>query len=209
MEEPEFCYRCRRRGPLCFCADVRPVRSEARFAVILHPKEARRTIGTARMVSLCLEDSLLIEGTGAAMDQNPRLRALLEDPTYEVRLLFPGPQAVAVEEFRPGAGKRAVFLIVDGTWSQAKKMIRTSRVLSALPTVSFAGGRSSAYQFRRQPAAHCLSTVETVHEVISRREPGRRDHQILLDLFGRMVASLLEFTEGRQVALRGVRVSKV
>jgi DTW domain-containing protein YfiP len=54
-------------------------------------------------------------------------------------------------------------VVIDGTWAQAEKMMAANPFLAALPRVSVASGRPSGYgDLRREPAPHCLSTIEAV-----------------------------------------------
>lgn len=163
-----ICGRCRRPAVACLCAWARPIRAKPLFVILLHPREARRTIGTARLVKLCLEETILFEGTGELLDQNADFAAILEDPALEPWLLFPGPAAAPVEALTLGGPRRPAIILVDGTWSQARKMIRTSERLRGLRCLRFDPREPSRYQFRKQPALHCLSTIEAVHEVIAR-----------------------------------------
>ncbi|MCM2322849.1 MAG: DTW domain-containing protein [Oligoflexia bacterium] len=193
-----ICPRCRRAGDTCYCAAARTIHAPVRFVVLLHPQEARRRIGTARIVKLCIPDTVLLVGKGPELDENAGLLSLLSDPGLQPLLLFPGPEATAVETAAQGCepGKKPVILVVDGTWKQAGRMLRESRLLQALPRVSFAEGRSSAYGFRRQPAAHCLSTVEAVHEAITRLQPpGARDHDVLLEVFSELVRCQVAYSD--------------
>jgi DTW domain-containing protein YfiP len=161
--------------------------------IVLHPREARRTVGTARLVKLCLEETVIIQGTGVDLDRNADFAAILEDPTLEPWLLFPGPGASPVEELPLRRQKRPVIVVVDGTWSQASKMIRTSERLRQLRCLRFDPQAPSRYGFRRQPALHCVSTIEAVHEVIS-RTGGSAD--AMLEVFQELVRSQTSYEPG-------------
>ena len=165
------CSSCFRAESLCLCHWIKPFHSTAaRFVILLHPKEARRTIGTARIVRLCMPETVVIQGKGQDFDQDPRLEALLKDPTCQPLLLFPGPKAMPLSP-AADSGRRPLVFLIDGTWPQAKKMLATSARLQSIPQVRLSGTRRSDYRFRRQPAPHCLSTVEAVHQVIEELRP--------------------------------------
>lgn len=188
------CPACHRVVALCLCARVRPFRALPRFALLIHPKEARRTIGTARIVKLGLPDTVVIPGTGASFDEDERLRSLLADPTLDPHLLFPGPAAKVLTPANFQPARRPLILVIDGTWPQAQKMLQTSALLRTLPCVKLSGVRRSGYEFRRQPAPHCLSTVEAVHQVIQELHApslGTPPEDVLLDAFHALVESQL------------------
>jgi DTW domain-containing protein YfiP len=66
------------------------------------------------------------------------------------------------------------LLVIDGTWSQARKLIKLNPLLSALPRIGFVPSRPSQYRIRSEPAEHCVSTVEAVVEALSLLEEGGR-----------------------------------
>ena len=128
-----------------------------------------KTIGTARVVKLSLMGSLLLRGHGKDFDHDPVVETLLGNPNHHPVILFPGNESLnlssaSLEEVqsRLPPQKRLVIFVIDGTWSAAKNMIRDSVQLSSLPKISFEVNAPSIYEFRKQPHAHCLSTVEAV-----------------------------------------------
>lgn len=131
----------------------------------MHPKEARKQkTGTGRLCHLVLKNSRLHVGINFTNDKE--VRALIEDTEYTSVLLFPAPQAVnlSVDGYRSltgSQGKLQIF-VVDGTWPLARKILRLSENLRALPTVSFTPRRPSNFQFKKQPRAEYLSTLESI-----------------------------------------------
>jgi DTW domain-containing protein YfiP len=164
----ETCQQCARIQRLCLCSRVTPFEIEPRIILLVHPREYSRTTGTARIVNQSIRHSRIFRGYGEEFDHDPRLRSVLEDPHLRVVLLYPGPDSLNLSECSdetlrsriPDDGKRLVVLIVDGTWSSAKRMIRTSAVLSRVPKISFQVESPSRFRFKRQPREFCLSTVE-------------------------------------------------
>ena len=59
------------------------------------------------------------------------------------------------------------FVIIDGTWANAKKMLRLNPRLRELPFISFIPKTKSNFRIRRQPAELCYSTIETTHYLMS------------------------------------------
>src|SRR5262249_28532165 len=83
------------------------------------------------------------------------------------------------------------LVVVDGTWTTARKMVARSRLLRALPRVSLLPEAPSAYRIRREPAAHCLSTVEAVVAALTMLEGDGARFAPLLAAFERLVATQL------------------
>jgi DTW domain-containing protein YfiP len=57
--------------------------------------------------------------------------------------------------------------VLDATWSGARKMLRLSPNLQALPRVMFTPSAPSRYLIKQQPVEGCLSTLEAVHELLT------------------------------------------
>ncbi len=145
-----------------------------------HPRESRVAIGTARIAHLGLAGSELHEGIDFA--GNPRIQELIARPG--TALLFPGEGALSPEALeRPPD----TLLVIDGTWPQARKMIALNPALQALPRISFMPRRPGNYRIRREPARHCVATVEAVVEVLAAFERDEARFAPLLQAFESMV----------------------
>jgi DTW domain-containing protein YfiP len=186
------CHRCLRPASHCYCAHLTPIPSRTRVVFLQHPREYRMAIGTARMTNLGLANSGL--HVGADLDQHPRVRALTDEPTGTA-LLFPGPGAI--EPWALPDGPPATLVVLDGTWIQARKMLARSARLQALPRVGFMPAAPGAYRIRREPAAHCLATVEAVVQVLGRLENDPERFTPLLRAFEQMVEQQLHFKTAR------------
>lgn len=174
------CERCRRPASACWCADLRPVDTATRVVFLQHPREARVAIGTARIAHLGLSHSELHQGID--FTQNPLVSGIVSQPG--TALLFPGEGAVAPETL---VHPPETLLVIDGTWPQARRMMAVNPALRALPRIGFVPRQPGNYRIRREPAAHCVATVEAVVEVLAAfdRDASRFAH--LLRAFDRMV----------------------
>jgi DTW domain-containing protein YfiP len=173
---------------VCVCRLAGAIATRTRVIFLQHPRERRMAIGTARLAHLALPGSELRVGLDFAAD---RVLAPALAATPLPYVLFPGPDAHPVGELprdRPNT-----IIVIDGTWSQARKLLRLNPALAALPRVSFAPQRKSAYQIRRQPADHCVSTIEALGEVLSALEPEGFPVERLLQPFFAMVARQQRF----------------
>jgi DTW domain-containing protein len=171
----------------CFCDRITLLPTRTRILLLQHPRERRMGIGTARLAHLALPGSELRVGVDFAQDEVVRAAAFGEAPAY---LLFPGASAQPVEQL---PRDRAITLVVlDGTWSQARKLLAQNPALAGLPRVAFTPRRPSGYLIRKQPADFCVSTIEALAEVLQAIEPaagevGGFDGERLLDPFRAMV----------------------
>jgi DTW domain-containing protein YfiP len=136
--------------------------------VLQHPREADNPIGTAWMVERCLGAERVI---GVELEDDPRYRAALGDPAAPAILLAPGPSAIDLDA-QPPEGP-VTLVVVDGTWAQARKLLRMNPSLAALPRYAFRPASPSNYRIRREPAPHCVSTIEATVVALSRLERAR------------------------------------
>lgn len=174
-----LCLKCFRRDGACWCGQVHPQTTTTRITLLQHPREARNPVGTARMVHLGLTGSQLIEGVDFSQTE------ALSPPAV---VLFPMPGAGDVRELR---GTHPHVVVIDGTWSQAKKMWKDNPRLRALPAYGLTPKRPGNYRIRKEPAAHCLATIEAVGELLEILED--KDPAQLLAPFNWMVEQQLGF----------------
>lgn len=57
------------------------------------------------------------------------------------------------------------YIVIDGTWQEARKIYNQSSYLHGLPTVAIAATKPSAYTLRRNQKANGLCTAECVIEL--------------------------------------------
>lgn len=203
----EFCWTCHRSIAACFCSLTQPFESAIDIALIVHPYEAKATIGTAWILRRSISNMKWFRSKGDDLDDNPSFLETLNAKNRIPFLLFPGSNAFNLSNGSTEAWQalapsthRPLLIVVDGTWTQAKAMVRKSRVLSALPRVSFETAQLSQYEFKKQPRPACLSSVESVHRVIEvlgsrgwAQAPALNEHDRMITIFRNMVKFQLQF----------------
>jgi len=132
----------------------------------MHPKEAyKQKTGTGRLTALSLTDSEII--IGIDFTHNERLNKLIQgNAEYFPVLLYPAKDAYFTDTpaFRDAVGtKKLLVIVVDATWFFAHKIIVLSSNLHSLPKLSFRNAYRSQFEFKRQPAPECLSTIESTY----------------------------------------------
>lgn len=177
-----ICTACRRPQSVCYCRHITRVETRTRVVVLQHPRERDMPIGTARMATLCLPNAELHEGVRW---DDAALERVLSDPARTPVLLYPGKGAIDVlQEPPPGL---VTLVVVDGTWSQAKKIVRENPRLQALPRYAFTPGAPSEYRIRREPEETYVSTIEALVHVLGALEPEPGRLLALLDPFRAMI----------------------
>lgn len=194
MEPRPTCARCERPLSVCYCAHLTQIESETRVVFLQHPREEGLGIGTARMASLCLPNSEI--HVGVHFRGVPAIEALLADRERPAALLYPGPDAIDVTAHPPD--RPITLILVDGTWPQAKKIVRVNPQLSSLPRYSFVPPAPSEYRIRKEPQADYLSTIESLAHVLGALE---RDPERFLPLrrpFSAMVETQIAYAKSSQ-----------
>lgn len=163
-----LCLTCRRRLLTCVCEYLRPFSTSSRFVILMHPMEFKKEkVGTGRFSHLILKNSEIIVDVG--FDENKRFNEILSDSSYQTVILYPGDKTIDLskaESKEALSGKPLQFIVIDGTWPCAKKMMKLTTKLHNLPRVSFNTLRISEFQVKHQPMPGCLSTVESIHQVL-------------------------------------------
>ena len=191
-----MCYRCFWPKTLCWCPSLLPMPTQTRFIFLMSPKEFKEEkAGTGRLTQLCLPNSEL--HMGQEFDRHEAVQVVLNDPQNLCVLLYPGEQALNLSV--PGQSgilrthlgeKRLVVILLDATWSGARKMLRLSPSLQRLPRIMFTPSAPSRFIIKQQPQEGCLSTLEAVHELLLALESTGLDHYpqpgLLLGIFQRM-----------------------
>jgi DTW domain-containing protein YfiP len=176
------CDRCRRPSVVCFCAHLNPIATKSRVLILQHPRERKMGIGTARMAHLALPNSVLRWGLEFADDSVVAEELAGPNPAY---VLFPGPDSIDVAALPKDAP--ITLVAIDGTWSQAKTLLRLNPRIAALPRVGFSRATPSDYRIRQQPADFCVSTMEALAEALALLEPCAGAFESWLDPFHAMV----------------------
>lgn len=165
------CARCQRPLSLCLCAVIPRLQSRTRVLLLQHPSERRHSLNTARLAALGLVNAQMEIG-----EDFPDLPLWLDG--HESWLLFPGPEAITVDQLSPaltGEEKR-LLVIPDGTWRKARLLLHANPLLAALPRLTLPPGPPSRYRVRKAPAPEALSTVEAVVAALNVLEaPARFD----------------------------------
>jgi DTW domain-containing protein YfiP len=90
---------------------------------------------------------------------DPALLTMLSDPQWQPYLVFPGefvdPARVVTQLIERNlapqfpVGPRPLFVLLDATWPEARKMFRKSPYLNHLPVLSLESEQISRYRLRR------------------------------------------------------------
>ncbi|NQW94831.1 MAG: DTW domain-containing protein, partial [Polaromonas sp.] len=158
----ERCAGCRLVVSHCLCAWRPDVPCRAGVCLIMADIEALKPSNTGWLVADVVLDTFAFGWARTEVD--PALLALLADEKWQPYLVFPG-EFVATErvvtQVQPATTKRPLFVLLDATWPEARKMFRKSPYLDKLPVLSLQAKQLSKYKLRRsQRDTHfCTSEV--------------------------------------------------
>jgi DTW domain-containing protein YfiP len=189
FEPREVCPRCERPVRVCYCEHLTSIDTKTHVVLLQHPREEDMAIGTARMASLCLPNSELHVGVDFAT--SPELARALSDPSRPAALLYPSDGAVDV--FTDPPRGPITLVVVDGTWWQARKLVRVNPVLAALPRYAFKAPSPSEYRIRREPDEAYVSTIEALVHVLGVLEGDPEKLRGLLTPFRAMIDKQIAF----------------
>ncbi|MGO2509252.1 MAG: tRNA-uridine aminocarboxypropyltransferase [Vibrio hibernica] len=167
---PPACPKCSLRYQ-CLCNQSPTLSSSLNIALLTHPNELTRATNTGKLLQQCLPHCQV-----HVWDRVNPPAALLEQikqrPSYVV---FPNEDAIDMNTLKTQADHTSpLFIILDGTWQEAKKMINKSPWLSLLPKVILQPKQQSHYALRRNQATGNLCTCEVGIGLLTELEAGNK-----------------------------------
>ena len=183
------CAGCRLVPTHCMC-DLRPsVPTQAGMCLLMGDIEALKPSNTGWLVADVVADSFALGWTRTETD--PTLLTLLADPQWQPYVVFPGEYAAparvihAVGDVPASSDKRPLFILLDGTWAEARKMFRKSPYLERFPVLSLESAQLSRYQLRRarRDDHFCTSEVAALCLELARDSRAAETLSAYLDVY--------------------------
>ncbi|RYF25092.1 MAG: DTW domain-containing protein [Comamonadaceae bacterium] len=175
----ERCAGCRLVPSHCLC-DLRPVvPTRAGVCLLMADIEPLKPSNTGWLIADVVPDTFAFGWARTVVDA--QLLALLRDPQWQPYVVFPGefvePSRVVTQLLAPSpmpvadgaaasddaavpVGKRPLFVLLDATWPEARKMFRKSPYLHELPVLSLEPDQLSRYLLRRSTRGDHFCTSE-------------------------------------------------
>lgn len=170
------CADCRLIPSHCICAFSPPVPTAAGVCLVMCDTEPLKPSNTGWLIADVVTDTFAFGW--ARTEVEPALLALLADPQWQPYVVFPAEfvtegrvvtdvllavDAVPAQAHEPVAlppGKRPLFILLDATWPEARKMFRKSPYLDHLPVLSLKPEQVSRYKLRRSRRQDHFCTAE-------------------------------------------------
>lgn len=192
------CQKCGLSLINCLCETVKKTKTQIEFWVLSSRREFHRPSNTVRLMQV-----INPEGTFVYLwERTQPPKALVEkinNPLYDVFLLFP-PETEDLQARQVDFEKRlcvnperkTALILIDGTWKEARKILRKSPYLESLPVVSIHFDEKSKFDLRKGADTGQFCTIEAAIAA--------------LHLNGERVAAQI-FEEGFQLFLASYKVS--
>jgi len=154
------CQRCLLPLKQCLCATLTPSHATSRFCLVMFDTEPMKPSNTGRLIADILPDTVAFQWSRTEPPE--ALLELVASDAYQPMVVFPASYAGPDRQVltTPATGKPPLFIMLDGTWTEARKMFRKSPYLDALPVISVDLSRVSAYRLREAHADGQYCTAE-------------------------------------------------
>ncbi|WP_294129890.1 tRNA-uridine aminocarboxypropyltransferase [uncultured Clostridium sp.] len=174
----------------CICNSISKVETKSKFIILSSEREIYRNTNTASLLKLINSESteIVIWRRG---ENSQEILNYINNDIYKVYLIFP----IVNEEMEIRRIKYIidehipVFIIVDGTWKEAWKIIRKSDYLKELPILPLETNKISKFTLRRGQEEGNLCTIEAAIELLKMNEENDasekidRDFDLFLDSY--------------------------
>jgi DTW domain-containing protein len=174
----ERCAGCRLAPSHCICELRANLPTRSGVCLLMADIEPLKPSNTGWLIADVVRDTFAFGWARTVVD--PALLTLLADPQWQPVVVFPGEfvESERVVHAVPApsgeaAPKRPLFILLDGTWPEASKMLRKSPYLDRFPVLSLQSEQLSRYKLRRskrddhfctaEVAALCLALADELH----------------------------------------------
>lgn len=163
----ESCSKCGVPIINCICNIVPRIETKAKILILSTEREFSRPSNTARLLKLVNPEStelILWERTNTPK----KLIEYINSEEYEIYILFPTENDdLSERKFKQESSEKIpAFIILDGTWKEAGKILRKSDYLKKLPRISLNPIHKSEYTLRKGASEGELCTIEAAIEVL-------------------------------------------
>lgn len=186
MSKRPLCQQCQQPLPRCYCDLLVSITSSIETTIVQHPNEANHPKGTARLLSHCVNASIVTNDQPKAED------VFIEGK--QPLLLFPGDEhqpAVPATDITTDPSKLQL-IILDGTWRKCRKLVYDTPWLQQLPRLALPH-TERRYHIRKAEKEGQLSTLEACALALSELEANEEKYLPLLHCFEQYIARLAQF----------------
>ncbi len=170
------CELCRLAQAYCVCHLRKELVSDAAFLLLMYDTEVLKPSNTGKLIADLIPDTHAFLWSRTEIDQ--ALVDVIEDTQYQPFIIFPAEyagenQQVCHQQIERLPGKKPLFILLDGSWREARKMFNKSPYLQGLPVLSIdpqqliASDYLPKYQIRNSARNNQLATAEVAALVLA------------------------------------------
>jgi len=153
------CERCALPTIACICGRIQTMTTDSKFLILTSEREFSRASSTGRLFQLSNPTATEI----FIWERKKPPLELLKQINRQTYLLFPAISAdlqQRVSKSPPAPDSQ--FIVLDGTWNEAQKILHKSAYLNTLPLISIEQKLPSAYTLRAGNLAGTACTIEAI-----------------------------------------------
>lgn len=159
----QICLECHYPISTCVCANIETLTLAPQLIVMQHPSEVEHAKNSVRLLKLVIPDTQVYVGETA--EDFADLRDELASSNRPVYLIYPNEQSQEVKQAKPNID--GIYILLDGTWRKAFRMLQLNPWLLALPSLHLDVEQASNYTIRKSSRADSLSTLEAAALVLA------------------------------------------
>lgn len=163
----ESCNHCGCSENHCICKSLKKGNLIDKIVILTHGRELSRSNSTGRIIKKTFNrDCQIILWNRVNIDRE--FKQLMENYRGRTYLIYPkGDDVRPITELQEeDAISPRLFIILDGTWTEVKKMKNRSKYLT-LPTYKISSDIKSNYPFRRILEEEGISTIESIIHLLN------------------------------------------
>ncbi|XQW86047.1 tRNA-uridine aminocarboxypropyltransferase [Thalassotalea piscium] len=171
----ERCENCRLALAHCICQWRKQCSSNVGFLLLMYDSEVLKPSNTGRLIADVIPECYAYLWSRTEVDAS--LLSVLNDEQWQPFVVFPQDYATENQQITNcvpvlAANKKPLFIMLDGSWREAKKMFRKSPYLNKFPVLSVDLGalaiedKTSQYQIRKAIKPNQLATAEVAAHIL-------------------------------------------
>ncbi|GFZ33729.1 DTW domain-containing protein [Clostridium zeae] len=163
----QSCDKCGLPDINCICNTISKIKTKAKIWILSTERELYRPSNTARILKLVNPESTEIYLWERTKKPEELIKNIQQD-IYDVYLIFPEENSYIVKTKveHSNTDRIPAFILLDGTWKEAKKILRKSDYLKGIPRISLNPSFKSEYDLRKGIIEGNLCTIEAAIEVL-------------------------------------------
>lgn len=166
------CNQCGFPEKICICRIQPKLASRNKFVIIMHSEEIGRPTNTGRLIKNAFPNNTEVFYWHRTTVSH-KLKKTLKNNDYHKILVFPpdkeeyGHRAVSRDMVKKASKDKSImFIILDGTWKEARKILRKSPYLEDIQMLDLDIDFKTEYYLRRNKDLGHICTAEVAIELL-------------------------------------------